>query len=597
MSIQATTPERLSTNSSFTNFQDCFGRFSIHLAGAILAKIYSPGTLENGSKESENRQMLSAVFNGHFRIENHQLDFDSGIMGKLKHFFIPTYHTSQIKKVDAFFREALEHSQGDSQKWILELADAFVLRYGSDRSVARTLQDFDLKLNDYRETLSYTHPQNKQQFAKWKGASQPEEIFQSFPKFVEFLEESKLLSQIKITKDTLRIIDNEPAMLVEGKWVKESEIRKRFHIEESQFYGTRFVTDSTGEVYTYLDNRLGLQKYHPYQTIGEIPISVIEEDEIDAVRKFANKFVRPEEAPLSQEKRDALNEQRPFVLQIVTSYTSRGHSNFSETILNPRHAYMRIIAGADLPEYHVKKGDVFEFGFGWKWGVIFPLEATQGLFRSPDPWEYVSCDKRFVTCAPISGEEASRGFEFALRQQRKHVRLGREISFQLTKQNCTVFDRKIGEQAGIAIPTRIELKPLLFRILPDILKQLGSAIAAYCKTGASFAQRTIRACTQESVGEGTIRSIEVIISIFSKARDALTAFILLPIRTLLGGWFGRGGDSFEEEEVKEQSLIPQSWFDLSSYHYNLPIVLQEWQEAQPSTFVVNKPIRLAIVPS
>ena len=533
-----------------------------------------------------------------YRVSDQRLVLDTGIARNLKHFFSTSYHTAQVKRVAEFFTASLKTAQGDARKELLAKADAFIQHYGKDKSVAKIIKEFDKAIYPLRESATYLHPQNRQTLAKWTRASQPAELFQHH-EFAEFLERSKLLSQMKVTRDTLRMIDDEPAMLVEGEWTKWSAIKTRFQIEDSQVYGTQFVTDSTGQVYTYLDNRKGLQKYHPYQTIGEVPISVLEENEVETLRGVANQFVRPDESHLSQEERDQLNAERPFVMQIVTSYTDRGSSNFAETVLNPRHAYMRIVAGADLPEYNVKKGDVFEFGFGWKRGVLLPMEATQGLFCSPDPWEYVPCDKRVVTCMPISAENAAAGFDFALRQQRKHVQLGREIGFHLAQQNCTVFDRKIAEHAGVEIPTEIQLKPLLFRILPDFLKRLGEQIATYTAKASTCLQEKVRVYTPGCVGEKALCCMGKIATTYGLARDALTAFVLLPLRTLLGGWYGLGGESFDEgDEIQAPSRNPKNWFDLSSYRYNLPVILQEWQKEQGgATFVVDKPIRLALLPS
>lgn len=536
---------------------------------------------------------------GNLRVDHEKLVFDNGILNRLKHFFNPSYHNSQVKKVVNFFNKAIASSEGCSKHEIVTLANAFIVRSGSDQRVAKILREFDRQLLDLREIPVYVHPENKLQIGKWIRASQPTEIFQKFPEFAEFLNQSKLLSQLKVTRDSLQIMDGEPAMLVNGNWMKATELMATFHIEDSPLYNTRFVTHrSTGKVYTYLDNRKGLQQYHPFQTVGEIPISVLEEDETAKVQEMGNKFVRDDEKHLSQPERDKLNQNRPFVLQLVTSYTNRGTSNFAETMLNPRHAYLRFVAGADLPEYNVHKGDVFEFAFGWKWGVIFPMEATQGLFCSLDPWEYVTCDKRIVTCASLSAREAAEGFKFAILQQNKQAQLGREVGFQLAEQNCTVFTRKDAECTGISIPTEIGLKPLLYRILPDSIKRLGSGMSAFTENATILAKKTIRTYTPTLIAEGTIRSVEKIYKIYSTVLDALAAFVLLPIRTLLGGWLGNGGESFDEgEAIVAPSRNLRNWFDLSSYRYNLPVVLQEWQKAQPSTFVVENPVRLAIVPS
>ena len=281
---------------------------------------------------------------GHLRAENQQLVCDNSIVAALKHYFIPSYHTSEVKKVVAFLKKAL--LERESSEAALKLSNALIVRYGTDKSVEKILRVFDREVRPYRSNPSiYLHPENDLQFSKWTRASQPHEIFHQFPEFAEFLHQSKLLSQIKITRETLQILDGEPAILVEGDWMKASEMRERFKVEDSERYGTRFIIDAkTNDVYTYLDNRRGLQKYHPYQTLGT-PICSLEEAEIKAIQTKANEFVRPEEKTLPQEELCLLNAKRPFTMQIVTSYIENGDSNFSETLRNPQHAYLRLVAG------------------------------------------------------------------------------------------------------------------------------------------------------------------------------------------------------------------------------------------------------------
>ena len=207
------------------------------------------------------------------------------------------------------------------------------------------------------------------------------------------------------------------------------------------------------------------------------------------------------------------------------------------------------------------------------------------------------CKKRIVTNIPLSPEEAQNGFEYAIRQQNKQVQLGRELEFG-ANQNCTVFVRKFAEQAGIAIPTEIELKPLLFRVLPDVLKRLGSQIASYTRCASNGLSRAIRASTPACVAKWTLSSAEKIHHIYLQAIDSLAAFVLLPIRTLLGRIFPSNGESFDEgEQIQTAAPSSRTWFNLSSYRYNLPIVLQDWQLKQPSTVVYEKPVRLTIVPN
>jgi len=537
---------------------------------------------------------------GYLRVENQQIVPDNGILSTLKHYFIPSYHTNQVKKVIQCLKERLRGIE--TREEALKLSDALIVHYGADKKIEKKLRKLDCVARPLRaDPSAYLHPENALQFSKWVRASQPEEIFHRFPKFAEFLHQSKLLSQIKITRDTLQIIEGEPALLVEGDWMKESDLKKRFKVEYSERYGTSFITDCTSidhDVYTYLDNGRGLEKYHPYQTIGH-SISKIDDEAIEKVRAKANAFIRPEEAELSQEERDKLNESRPFVMQIVSSYTKEGRSNFSETLCNPRHVYARLVAGMDqeIQGHQIRKGDIFEWGFGWKRGLCFPLEATQGHLCTLDPWEYMFCAKRIVTNIPLSIEEMQSGFLYAILQQNKQVKLGREIGFQLTKQNCTVFDRKFAEQTGIAIPTEIKLKPLLFRILPDVLKRLGSQIASYSQRASDCLCKSIRACTPACVADGALSCAEKIHRVYTLALNSLEAAILLPVRILLGGLFGDGGESFDEgKQIQAPARNPDSWFDLSSYRYNLPAILQEWQMKQPSTVVYENPVRLTIVP-
>src|SRR5690606_23119138 len=102
---------------------------------------------------------------GNLRVEKGNLVFDSGILNRLKHFFNPAFHTSQVKKVVNFFNQALKSSEGWPKEEIVRLANAYIVRQGSDRSVTKILQRLDRELLDKREIRAYVHPENKLQIS------------------------------------------------------------------------------------------------------------------------------------------------------------------------------------------------------------------------------------------------------------------------------------------------------------------------------------------------------------------------------------------------------------------------------------------------
>ena len=76
----------------------------------------------------------------------------------------------------------------------------------------------------------------------------------------------------------------------------------------------------------------------------------------------------------------------------------------------------------------------------------------------------------------------------------------------------------------------------------------------------------------------------------------LAAFFLTPFRAMLGGLSGYGGEAFDSKDGK---VVPpawkvKNWFKLSSYSYNLPGMIQDWQKQQPSTVIFKNPVRLAV---
>ena len=503
--------------------------------------------------------------------------------------WIPSYHTIQTEKVIEIASQNLQTTSNEEKNSLIHQIDDWIVRNGNNRTDQKSLQMFDRQVRPYRSDQGYRHPSNLALQQKWRRARQGEEIFHAFPDFVEFLEKSKLLSQIKITKDELRIIDGEPAMLVEGTWTKAGDLMQRFSISDSEQFHDRFVVDATNSVFTYLDNGLGLQKYHPYLSIGERPISRIDDDGLQKVQTLAQLFRRPNEPANS-------SLSRPFVLQIVTSYTDRGRSNLSETLRNPRHAYLRVVAGANIPELKVKKGDIWEFGFNIKSSLRPPMVTGQGRFRSPDPWEYTPVDDRYVTNIPISKEETLRVFNYTLGYHRRSIQIGHEIGFHIAQHNCTVFVREAARQAGIELPTEIRLPALIGRIVPTIIKKLTLQICAWISITLNECNLLIQKYTLACVSYRLLDSYHRMMKILQRALAVTAAFLLTPVRALMGDFWGEGGEAFSSKngKVEPPARKVTNWFKLSSYIFNLPANLQDWQKKQPSTAVFKQPVRLAI---
>ena len=361
-------------------------------------------------------------------------------------------------------------------------------------------------------------------------------------------------------------------------------LKEHFEIVNApRYYENFLVKKDSRVVHTYLDNGHGLQAHHPFQTELN-PISHIDENDYKKVMKTAKKFVREEEIGLSEAERNKLNENRPFVLQVVTSLIKGSDNKISELVHRRKHPYIRIIAGENNPSSHTQKGDIYEVGFGWKKRPFLPLGAVKGLFRSIDRWEFMNCQEKIVTNIPISKEEATKLYNFTIRQHRDAVNLGKEVGFQLSKQNCSVFARKALEVVGIQAPTEVTIFGVLERGLGR--KSKSKEKSAKLINGNSKVK-----------SEKTPKFSKRVQQVFKRFCGGLTALILAPLACCLGGGTGNGGRAFpgeDEEKVEPPLRNWKNYFKLTQH--NLPGILQEWQRKQASTVIYKNPIKLSIVP-
>lgn len=506
----------------------------------------------------------------------------------------------QIRAIAQFIQNKLAVAQDSEKQDYLELANAFVKCYSRSLHGDKIAQVFDRNIVVYKDQIDFANAENKSSFSKWVRNGMPESLYHKHQDFCQFIEASGLLSQMKVTRDTAKEINGEPSIIVNGKWMPWSEIKKNFEYVDSVRYHERFVVHKESRlVYTYLDNGKGLQQHHPF-TSEMAPTTVLNDEEYGRVLATAHKFVRPGEEELSLEKRAELNQDRTFVIQVVTSYVKGPNTRAHDLLQNRKHPYLRLIVGVDVPEKNLKKGDVIEVGYGWKNKMSIPLVTTEGQFRSPDVWEYMPCEEKVVTNMPVTREEAKAFSEYTLKYHRDQVNLGNPIGFHLSRQNCSTYVRASLAVAGIKVPTEIGLKELINRVTPLWISKVIEVGHNVVHEGHKLAGKAIK-ILPKSVQNGLTKAALAVDKEVKKIMGVATALTLAPANIALGGGFGEGGAAFVGPSQNPTEIKPvlsdwKNWFKISSYSINLPGILQEWQRKQESTVVTKKPIKLAVVP-
>jgi hypothetical protein len=520
---------------------------------------------------------------------------------KFARIFSPNADRVQISKMAEFIKDKLCNADASNRHQYLELANAFSKRYSNDRIGSSVAKIFDRTISPLRNDSIFFHKDNQAAYTKWLKYGMPGDIYRKHPEFCSFLETSGLLSQMKVTKNAPFEVDGEVAIIVNGETMRWSQIKTDFEVVESPLYGEKFIVHkNTRDVYTYLDNRKGLQIHHPY--ITELnPTSVLTEEEYNQVLGKAREFVRPGEENIPSEQLEELNKDRTFIIQLVSSKVAGPDTNAHNLLYKRKHPYLRLIVGKDIPEKGLRKGDVIEVGFGWKNKVTIPFVSTQGQFRSPDVWEYINSDQKVVTNMPVTHAEAKALSDFTLKYHRDAKNLGKDIGFNLAKQNCSSYVRTALNEAGIKVPTEISLKELVRKISPDWVKKVAVQVQYAEKVARKLTSWTIMMLPRQ-VKNALLKVAAAVEQLYKNFLEMVAAFTLAPVGVVLGGGVGNGGAAFVPQEGKEKDLKPtfsnwKNWFRISSYNFNLPGVLQEWQEKQASTVIYDKPVKLTIVPS
>lgn len=531
------------------------------------------------------------------RRQQNSKTFFSNITEKAKRLFIPSYAKTQINSVANKILNQLENSNNETS---LKLADAFIRCYERSWYGREISQVFDRAVSTFRPEKQFLHKDNQVKFDKWVRSGQDPDIYHRHPEFSSFMEESGLLSQIKITQDSFEEINGEPALKVNGEWMQWSTFKDQFNFVYSRRYREIFVIGKDNQVYTYLDNGKGLQVHHPYLN-NKTPISTLSEKNYEKVLEKARTFVREEEKLLTQEQRDENNEKRTFVLQLVSSHEINGNTRLHELLVNSKHPYLRLIIGQDNRDANMSKGEVYEVGF---WPKKNNYNATayyhQGRFRSPDMYEYKPAGERIVTNMAITPEEAQAFSNFVTEYHNSEVNIGNPIGFHYFNQNCSTFTRVALESANITVPTKITLAELLPKITPLWGLKIGKSICSLASKVFYVIKNPLESlphCIQTPIKKTALK-------IIGKCRnllDMLSAVVFIPLKLALGEAFGSGGRAFVQLGEKPKFIEPsftnfKNWFTLSNYTVNVPGVLQKWQREQASTEIYKNPVRLCIVP-
>lgn len=529
------------------------------------------------------KEATNLIHQGNLLQLNNQVLTKASLSARLKNFFIPNRKIAHVEKLLNFAKELFNSCSNERKEDVIDFCDALIKKYQNIKQLSSKFIQFDRVLGLFRKNVhsetSYLCPVNLSQLAKWKRYNYDEAIFHKHPEFVDFLFKSTLISQMKITKDTIQEQEGVPALLVEGQWMPFAKIQETFSFKFYPEYNeTLLYKKENGQIYSYLDLGTGLVEFNPFTTGLNKPISKITEKEYLETLEIAQKFVRE-----CDDNTEVRHKKRRFIFQIVTSTvkTNTQHpltGNFNKFFAKPKHSYIRLIN----PE-----GEVFETGYILGKKLKEPLSTDKGKFRSVDPWEFTQCDERIVTNIAIDKKE----FKKAQAYVNNYMTSPEKPAFNYIHQNCTVFTRLILKSAtGILIPTEMSIFKVALAITPEFIRQIGL-----------FFKRLGSAITRPMIKFTPLflkNTISLVTNLVKLVIKATTAFFLSLVNLVLGGLCGTKGRKFTDHKVKKNlqpSLIqPQNWFNVNTYKINITAPLQQWQQKQPSTVIYKNPLKLAI---
>ncbi|NGX56589.1 MAG: hypothetical protein K1060chlam5_00832 [Candidatus Anoxychlamydiales bacterium] len=492
-----------------------------------------------------------------------------------KKFINRGYKNRKDFQIVNYVNNLINSSNESNKELITKLSNRAISYLKYNKTLKKDILLLDRLVEKISKVYRFQIKKNKELFKKWKLYGFDSSIFYKYPKFSDFLFNSNLAAQVKVTNDLIKIIENEPAILVEGKYEKFSDIEKRFGYKYSYEFHEIFVYEKdTNEVFTYLDTKMGLVQHHPYVSCFK-PISKISNDEYIKLLDLGKTF-----------NRKSSNLEKKHVLQIVTSNIDKDEKNsYNITkFLKSKHPYFRLIDSDK---------NVYIIGYGnWIDSKIYSFSnTTRGRFRSPDIWEYKRCEKKFVTNIAIDEEEAKRFKYFCIKYMNDDLNFGRRIAFNFFDQNCTSFVRNaLKYSLDFKLDSQASLFEIITFIVPDIIANTYKNIESKTKL---LLRKT--AVITPSIVKTLSKYVYFVIE---KIIKLTFTFFVSSITFLLGAYNSKKGRVIKNPDKVENFLPPLSsitdWVTYSRYKIDAPAKLQYLQKQMHTTKKYKKPLKLAI---
>ncbi len=414
----------------------------------------------------------------------------------------------------------------------------------------------------------YRSPINKEYLAKWKSCKYPLEALLWNPTIPKFIFEGHLHHKMKAYGMVPHYVPetHEFQIMVDGKYTNAAVMAELLTTKEEQLLGHRshFLVAKHNETETWnFLPEVGLTKWQDREWKRLKPIAHLSKEQVAYAQKRAH---------LSAS--DPKSEPLPFVVEIVGSWNAYREypliSGYQETF-SGKHPWIRLI--------DARTGDLYSLGFGVG-ANISPLQPTtvvDGVFRSPDPWETISCTGRPVTGFGLTAQQ------FDELKGKIEEAQNKKVYFNFIEHNCTKFIEWVvhtyGPENSKNVSFSADLSEIIYRMLPRSARK-GAEVA----TGVT-----------QGVKKVTYQFIPPIIKDSYKFFTAALRMLVERIIMMVSGrWFVYDKQKeFSDEKVDPHAGIP--WYRFIQHaqiackdhliRAFLPRKMYEWQLRQRSTMI------------
>lgn len=495
-----------------------------------------------------------------------------GWTDNLFRYLIPGYASDQDQKVSNFFidyfKDLYVHIDAFDEAKAQRMLDLATLHCANSRQSADLgrLEHYiwasqeKLGLFQNSETRQKAFEQcyasNIKLFERWKGQKFDAEIFWKNPDLVDFIFHSHLhryinhpYNQHGIANGITQTYCNgrvswqqEPYLLVNGRQMGWSEIRKKIHIDQAE----RLYSLQAGEKKYWMYFEEGLTQYDRHHFSAPRPIRQL---------------------PCAPK-----NNQ----VEIVTTHAHKDDQYFFDRLLKgARHSFLRIIPGegfsARHPESVMHDGAVYSIGWGIRWldaSFFRPLQTVPGKWFCPDPWEYLKTD---LYATPLNATDE----QIIQLMQAIQARSQDDYPFNIITGNCCGNTANILRQQGIVdLDTKEHIGLMFYKfIVPKCIRKPINQVASFLG---------------EYTPEPILKSVYIM-------NDFLQTCLFAPLFSLLGAW--RATISYEDEETASNLALTQAsnqikalysnvydLFNADKMSFDMTKSVYKWQKKQPSTY-------------